>query len=99
MTSKEEVTRVAKLAKLEFDAESLTTFATEFTSIIELVEKLQEVDTTGIEPTYHGNELTNVLREDIVMRGTQREAFLENVKTSQDGFIKVPAIIESEENA
>lgn len=99
MTSKEEVTRVAKLAKLEFDAESLTTFATEFTSIIELVEKLQEVDTQGVEPTYHGNDLTNVLREDIVVRGTQREAFLENVKTSQDGFIKVPAIIESEENA
>lgn len=97
MMERDEIIRVANLAKLSFEDEKLDTFAKEFGSIVELVEHLQDVDTTGIEPTYHGNQLINVFREDIVVRGTEREAFLANSKTTQDGFIKVPAIIESEE--
>ncbi|MBS4460957.1 MULTISPECIES: Asp-tRNA(Asn)/Glu-tRNA(Gln) amidotransferase subunit GatC [unclassified Facklamia] len=97
MTERDEILRVANLAKLTFDEANLDAFASEFGSIIELVEHLQEVDTTGVEPTYHGNDLINIFREDKVIRGTQREDFLANAKTTQDGFIKVPAIIESEE--
>lgn len=97
MTERDEIIRVANLAKLAFDDVNLDAFAAEFGSIIELVEHLQEVDTTGVEPTYHGNQLINVFREDEVIRGTHRDAFLANAKTVQDGFVKVPAIIESEE--
>lgn len=97
MTEREEIIRVANLSKLAFEETALDAFAREFSSIIELVEHLQEVDTTGVEPTYHGNPLINVFREDKVIRGTEREAFLANAKTTADGFIKVPAIIESEE--
>lgn len=97
MTEREEIIRVANLSKLAFDDASLDTFAKEFNSIVEFVEHLEEVDTTGVKPTYHGNDLINMFREDEVIRGTEREAFLKNTKTSQDGFVKVPAIIESEE--
>lgn len=97
MTERDEIIRVAKLAKLEFSQATLDDFANEFGAIIELVEHLQEVDTTGVEPTYHGNALINVFREDKIHRDTQREAFLANAKTTKDGFIQVPAIIESEE--
>lgn len=97
MTQRDEIIRVANLSKLSFEEDRLDSFAEEFSSIIELVEHLQEVDTTGVEPTYHGNDLINVFREDKVVRGTEREAFLSNAKTTQDGFVKVPAIIESEE--
>ena len=97
MTKRDEILRVSKLAMLQFDDQKLDAFAQEFTSIIELVEHLQEVDTSGVEPTYHGNSLVNVFREDVVVRGTVREDFLANAPTAEDGFIKVPAIIESEE--
>lgn len=97
MTQRDEIIRVANLAKLAFDEDKIDDFAKEFGSIIQLVEHLQEVDTTGIDPTYHGNQLINVFREDKVYQETQRQAFLDNTKTTKDGFIQVPAIIESEE--
>lgn len=96
MTERDEILRVANLAKLAFEPEHLDAFAEEFSSIITLVEDLQEVDTTGVEPTYHGNANLNVFRDDVTHLETKREDFLENVKTSKDGYIQVPAIIESE---
>ncbi|MCW6652329.1 Asp-tRNA(Asn)/Glu-tRNA(Gln) amidotransferase subunit GatC [Aerococcaceae bacterium NML191292] len=97
MITRDDIQHVAKLAKLQFKDETLDAFTAEFNSIIELVEHLEEVDTTGVEPTYHGNQLLNVFREDVAQPGVERELLLANAKTTKDGFIQVPAIIESEE--
>ena len=85
------------MAKLSFDDSKIDAFTEEFNAIIDFVEQLEQVDTQGVAPTYHGNQLINVFREDKAQAGVERELLLANVKTSKDGFIQVPAIMESEE--
>ena len=88
--------RVVTLAKLDFDEKEFPAFEAEINEIINLVQELQEVDTQGVEPTYFGNDLRNVYREDRAHSENKQQAFLKNSPSSQDGFIQVPAIIESE---
>lgn len=97
MITRDNVKHVAKLAKLEFAEAELDRFTDEFNKIIGLFEHLEEVDTTGVKPTYHGNDLINVYREDIPTQGVNRDALLANTKTSKDGFIQVPAIMDGGE--
>ena len=97
MVQPNDIKHVAKLAKLEIESSKIADFTTEFNAIIDFVEQLAEVDTTGVEPTYHGNQLLNVFREDVAKPGVERDVMLANAKTTKDGFIQVPAIMESEE--
>ena len=88
-----EVHHVAKLAKLSFADHEILHFTEQMSDIIDMVEQLKEVDTTGVEVTTHGYSLVNVLREDVPVKGTDRDLLMRNVKTSEDGFIQVPAIM------
>ena len=88
-----EVRHVAKLAKLSFTDHEILHFTEQMSDIIDMVEQLKEVDTTGEEVTTHGYSLVNVLREDVPVKGTDRDLLMRNVKTSEDGFIQVPAIM------
>lgn len=88
-----EVRHVAKLAKLSFADYEILHFTEQMSDIIDMVEQLKEVDTTGVEVTTHGYSLVNVLREDVPVKGTDRDLLMRNVKTSEDGFIQVPAIM------
>lgn len=97
MLSKDQVQHVAKLAKLRFTDEELIDFTGEFGRIIDMVEQLQEVDTEGVKPTYHGNDLFNVMREDKAVKRNKTKELLSNAPTAEGGYIKVPAILESGE--
>ena len=88
-----EVRHVAKLAKLSFADHEILHFTEQMSDIIDMVEHIKEVDTTGVEVTTHGYSLVNVLREDVPVKGTDRDLLMRNVKTSEDGFIQVPAIM------
>ena len=88
-----EVRHVAKLAKLSFADHEILHFTEQMSDIIDMVEQLKEVDTAGVEVTTHGYSLVNVLREDVPVKGTDRDLLMRNVKTSEDGFIQVPAIM------
>ena len=88
-----EVRHVAKLAKLSFADHEILHFTEQMSDIIDMVEQLKEVDTTGVEVTTHGYSLVNVFREDVPVKGTDRDLLMRNVKTSEDGFIHVPAIM------
>ena len=88
-----EVRHVAKLAKLSFADHEILHFTEQMSDIIDMVEQLKVVDTTGVEVTTHGYSLVNVLREDVPVKGTDRDLLMRNVKTSEDGFIQVPAIM------
>ena len=88
-----EVRHVAKLAKLSFADHEILHFTEQMSDIIDMVEQLKEVDTTGVEVTTHGYSLVNVFREDVPVKGTDRDLSMRNVKTSEDGFIQVPAIM------
>ena len=88
-----EVRHVANLAKLSFADHEILHFTEQMSDIIDMVEQLKEVDTTGVEVTTHGYSLVNVFREDVPVKGTDRDLLMRNVKTSEDGFIQVPAIM------
>ncbi|GEK88286.1 Asp-tRNA(Asn)/Glu-tRNA(Gln) amidotransferase subunit GatC [Alkalibacterium putridalgicola] len=93
--NEETVKQVAKLAKLEIEEESIHAFTKEIDQIVDMVEQLEELDTEGVEGTYHGLPQKNVWREDKVQKGTDREELFKNVKTRKDGYIEVPAMFDN----
>ncbi|MBY5020717.1 Asp-tRNA(Asn)/Glu-tRNA(Gln) amidotransferase subunit GatC [Streptococcus suis] len=92
--SEEEVRHVAKLSKLEFSDQETKEFATTLSKIVDMVELLNEVDTTGVVVTTTMADRKNVLRADIAQKGESREELFKNVPEVQDNFIKVPAILD-----
>ncbi|HEL1584894.1 TPA: Asp-tRNA(Asn)/Glu-tRNA(Gln) amidotransferase subunit GatC [Streptococcus suis] len=92
--SEEEVRHVAKLSKLEFSDQETKEFATTLSKIVDMVELLNEVDTTGVVVTTTMADRKNVLRADIAQKGESREELFKNVPEAQDNFIKVPAILD-----
>lgn len=92
--SEKDVRHVAKLAKLSFKEDEIAHFTEQLSAIIDMVEQLNEIDTTGVPVTTHGYPVVNVMREDVVEEGTDRELLFKNVPQKQDGFIKVPAMLD-----
>ncbi|MGT2756183.1 Asp-tRNA(Asn)/Glu-tRNA(Gln) amidotransferase subunit GatC [Streptococcus ovuberis] len=92
--SEEEVRHVAKLSKLAFSDEETTAFATTLTKIVDMVELLNEVDTTDVPVTTTMADRKTVVREDVAEQGTDREVLFKNVPEKEKNFIKVPAILE-----
>lgn len=95
--SEEQVKHVAKLAKLSFSDDELHEFTSQLGKIIDMIETLEEVDTEGVPFTSNVAETINVMREDIAAEGWNRQELMRNVPESEDGFIKVPAIIDNGE--
>jgi len=95
--TEEQVTHVAKLSKLSFSEEELADFTNQLDKIIDMVELLEEVDTTGVPFTSNVNESINVMREDVATPGMDRKELMRNVPESENGYIKVPAIMDNGE--
>ncbi len=92
--SEDQVKHVAELAKLKIDDDQLSYFTTQLDQIIGLFETLSLVDTDGVKPTSSVTDQINVMREDIADNWQQRQALLDNAPDTQDGYIRVPAIID-----
>lgn len=92
--SKEEVKHIAMLSRLELDEREIELYQDQLSRILEYVEKLNEIDTSQIEPTSHVIDLNNVFREDVVKESLPREDVLRNAPQATDKFFKVPKIIE-----
>lgn len=92
--SEADVRHVAKLSKLAFTDTETTAFATTLSKIVDMVELLAEVDTTGVPATTTMADRINVMRDDVAEAGTDRALLFKNVPESQDNLIKVPAILE-----
>jgi aspartyl-tRNA(Asn)/glutamyl-tRNA(Gln) amidotransferase subunit C len=90
------VKHVAKLASLPLTSEEEEKFAKELGETLDYVEKLDEVDTSGLEGTNQVTGLVNVTREDIVGHSLSQEEALSNAKETYKGFIKVKAILSEE---
>ncbi|MBS4770144.1 Asp-tRNA(Asn)/Glu-tRNA(Gln) amidotransferase subunit GatC [Carnobacteriaceae bacterium zg-ZUI240] len=91
---KEDVLHVAKLAKLSFEDNEIDHLTETLSNIIDMVEQLNEIDTTGVPVTTHGIPVVNVFREDEAVEGTSRDELMLNVPKHQNGFIQVPAMLE-----
>lgn len=93
--TKEQIKHVAKLSRLEFDEESIEVFTEKFSSVINYVEKLREVDTEGVKPTYHPHpSIRNVMREDEVKESLDREEVMKNAPENENGYVKIPKVLD-----
>ena len=89
----QEVEHVAKLARLEFSPEEKEKFTHQLNKILAYMEKLNELDTSKVEPLSHVIELTNVFREDVVKPSYPAEEMLKNAPKKTEKFFKVPKVI------
>ncbi|MBS4198064.1 Asp-tRNA(Asn)/Glu-tRNA(Gln) amidotransferase subunit GatC [Bacillus sp. FJAT-49732] len=92
--SKDQVLHVAHLARLEMNNEEAEQFTEQLDRIIEMAEKLDELNTENIKPTSHVFAQENVMREDVAVKGLPIEEVLRNVPQHEDGQIKVPKILD-----
>jgi aspartyl-tRNA(Asn)/glutamyl-tRNA(Gln) amidotransferase subunit C len=94
--SRDEVRKVATLARLKVSDGELDTLASDLSAIIGYVQVLNEVSTTGVAPMVHAVELHNVLRPDVIADSLPRAAALSNAPQSDGQYFLVPAIIDND---
>ena len=87
------VEKLANLARLSFDDAEKAAIKNDLQKMIHFVEKLNELDTTGVEPLLHMSNNVNVLREDDVKGSISRESGLQNAALHDDRFFKVLKVI------
>ena len=92
--NKEEVKKVAELARLRMNDEELERLAPQLSNIIGFVEQLSELDTDNVEPLANVVDITLPLREDVVNDGACAEEILANSTESNQGYFVVPKVIE-----
>jgi aspartyl-tRNA(Asn)/glutamyl-tRNA(Gln) amidotransferase subunit C len=87
------VEKLAMLSRLQFDAERKASIKNDLQKMIAFVEKLNELDTTGVEPLLHMSNNINLLREDEVKGSSSREEGLKNAAANNGEFFRVPKVI------
>lgn len=92
--SLDEVRHIAKLARLELAAGELEATQAKLNGIFSLIEEMQAVNTDGVEPMSHPQELAQRLREDRVTEADRRAAFQAVAPQTEAGLYLVPKVIE-----
>ncbi|WP_321368580.1 Asp-tRNA(Asn)/Glu-tRNA(Gln) amidotransferase subunit GatC [uncultured Desulfuromusa sp.] len=92
--SQKEVEHVARLARLSIEPEGLQVMTSQMDAILGYVEKLNELDTTEIEPMAHAVPMSNAFREDEIQPVIGIERALQNAPASGENCFKVPKVIE-----
>lgn len=92
--SDETLEYVGILAKLELSPEEKIQAKKDMESMLDYIDKLNELDTTDVEPMSHIFPVHNVFREDIVENGDDSEAILKNAPAKKDNSFKVPKTVE-----
>ncbi|MEZ0232653.1 MAG: Asp-tRNA(Asn)/Glu-tRNA(Gln) amidotransferase subunit GatC [Methylophilaceae bacterium] len=89
-----DVKRMAHLARIEVSDDDAEATLKKLSGILKLIEQMQSVDTTGIQPMSHSQDLVQRLREDVVTEANQRESFQAIAPAVEDGLYLVPKVIE-----
>ncbi len=87
------VNNLAKLARLEFNEADMKEIKQDLEKMISFIDKLNELDTTGVEPLLHMSSNVNVLRDDEVKGSISTEDALKNAPHHDEHFFKVPKVI------
>ena len=87
------VEKLANLSRLKFDEAAKESIKADLQSIIQFVEKLNELDTTGVLPLLHMSDNVNILREDEIKDSIERSEGLKNAPVQDGVFFKVPKVI------
>lgn len=92
--SRDDVLKLARLARLRLSDEEIEKFQDEISSILGYVELLKDVDVDGLKPTYQVTGLQNVIRSDEIKDyGTDQRELLKNTPATEREFIKVKRMI------
>ncbi|MDG1073364.1 MAG: Asp-tRNA(Asn)/Glu-tRNA(Gln) amidotransferase subunit GatC [Methylophilaceae bacterium] len=89
-----DIKRIAHLARIEINDSEADKTLNKLTGILALIEEMQAVDTTGISPVSHSQDVVQRLREDVVTASNQRDAFQRNAPAVDRGLYLVPRVIE-----
>ncbi|MCD6583024.1 MAG: Asp-tRNA(Asn)/Glu-tRNA(Gln) amidotransferase subunit GatC [Desulfuromusa sp.] len=92
--SEKDVENVARLARLTVAPEELQALTEQMDAILGYVDKLNELDTTGVEPMAHAVPMSNAFREDEINPAISIERALQNAPQAEGGYFKVPKVIE-----
>jgi len=93
-----DVEYVAALAHLELDIATKEQLVRELDAILSYIDKLNELNTDGVEPMMHAMEMTNVFREDVRQASLPIEEALRNAPVHDNAYFVVPKILEYEES-
>lgn len=92
--SDETIEYVGILAKLELSEEEKEQAKKDMGSMLDYIDKLNELDTSSVEPMSHVFPVHNVFRDDVVVNGDDRENILKNAPDQKDGSFEVPKTVE-----
>ncbi|MEA5551209.1 Asp-tRNA(Asn)/Glu-tRNA(Gln) amidotransferase subunit GatC [Anabaena cylindrica UHCC 0172] len=96
MIDREQVRKVANLARLELTPDEEEQFTTQLGSILEYIEQLSELDVTDVPPTTRAIDVSNVTREDRLQPYPDREAILRSAPEQEGDFFRVPKILNAD---
>jgi aspartyl-tRNA(Asn)/glutamyl-tRNA(Gln) amidotransferase subunit C len=88
---REQVLHVARLARLRLSEEETEQMSRELSTILDHIEKIEELDLDDVEPTSHVVEVENVLREDISRESMPRDRALAETPDAAEGGFRVPS--------
>ena len=88
------IDRIANLARIALTPEEKTKFAAQLTDVLANIEKLKQVDVTGVEPTAHAFPVYNVWADDVAQAGLSVDDALRNAPAKRDNMIVVPKVVE-----
>jgi aspartyl-tRNA(Asn)/glutamyl-tRNA(Gln) amidotransferase subunit C len=88
------VAYLEKLGRIRLSEEEKDKTKKDLGSILGYIDKLNELDTTNVEPLSHAFQMTNVFREDVVTNSDNREAILSNAPEQKNGSFLVPQTVE-----
>ena len=91
MIDRDQVLHVALLARLRLSEDEVTRMTSELSTILDHIEKIEELDLDDVEPTSHVVEVENVLREDKPRPSWPRERILEDAPDVAEGGFRVPS--------
>lgn len=94
MIDKAQVEHIARLARLSIPEEEKEALSGQLSAILGYMEKLNSLNTEGIEPTSHVLEIANVFRDDEPIPSLSPDDAISNAPERSDSFYKVPKIIE-----
>lgn len=89
-----DIKKIAHLARIEVSDQEADATLAKLSGIMELIAEMQAVDTTGVEPMSHSQDVTQRLREDVVTHINQRALFQSIAPAVADGLYLVPKVIE-----
>lgn len=90
----DDVKNIAHLARLNIDENAIEDYASNLSSILDLVEQMNSVDATDVLPMAHPQDVTQRLRDDVVTEQNQREQFQKIAPHTEAGLYLVPKVIE-----